>query len=174
MDSASSVELLALVPSHPARRYPSAPQCCFSVLSRITNHDSPITNLGSFLPILYSKMNMNRNRRNPLKTNDPCTLYSKTKRVLHGATAGTLVLSLTTHQPAAPKLAAASEGGSRITLVNRDKVPATTAVSSTKQTTRVVSIETRFLTPLPTTHQSHVTSRREKSDTGWKQGATCT
>ena len=37
----------------------------------------------TFLPILYSKMNMNRNPRNPLKTNDPCTLYSKTKRVLH-------------------------------------------------------------------------------------------
>ena len=25
-------------------------------------------------PILYTKMNMNRNRRKPLKTNDPCTL----------------------------------------------------------------------------------------------------
>jgi hypothetical protein len=33
-------------------------------------------------PILYTRVNMNRNRRNPLKTNDPCTLYSKTKRVL--------------------------------------------------------------------------------------------
>jgi len=32
---------------------------------------------------LYSKMNMNRNRRNPLKTNDPCTLYSIINRVLH-------------------------------------------------------------------------------------------
>ena len=35
---------------------------------------------GSFLPHLYSKMNMNRNRRNPLKTNDRCTLYSIQKR----------------------------------------------------------------------------------------------
>jgi len=30
----------------------------------------------TFRYILYSKMNMNRNPRNPLKTNDPCTLYS--------------------------------------------------------------------------------------------------
>ena len=29
-----------------------------------------------FLPILYTKMNMNRNRRNSLKTNDRSTLYS--------------------------------------------------------------------------------------------------
>ena len=37
---------------------------------------------GYFLPILYTKMNMNRNRRKPMKTNDPCTVYSKTNRVL--------------------------------------------------------------------------------------------
>ena len=35
----------------------------------------------TFLPVLYSKMNMNRNRCNPLKTNNPCTLYSIIKRV---------------------------------------------------------------------------------------------
>jgi hypothetical protein len=30
--------------------------------------------VGSFLPILYTRMNMNRNPGNPLKTNDWCTL----------------------------------------------------------------------------------------------------
>ena len=53
---------------------------------RITNYHSLLTNRGivavTFRYILYSKMNMNRNRRNPLKTKDPCTLYSIIKRVL--------------------------------------------------------------------------------------------
>ena len=38
----------------------------------------------TFCYLLYSNMNMNRNPRNPLKTNDRCTLYSKTKRVFTG------------------------------------------------------------------------------------------
>jgi hypothetical protein len=35
----------------------------------------------TFRYILYTRMNMNRNPRNPLKTNDPCTLYSIKIRV---------------------------------------------------------------------------------------------
>jgi len=38
-------------------------------------------------------MNMNRNHRNTLKKKNPCTLYSKTKRVLHGAVTA-LILAL--------------------------------------------------------------------------------
>ena len=45
---------------------------------------APCGSLVTFRYLLYSIMHMNRNRRNPLKTNNPCTLYSKTKRVLRG------------------------------------------------------------------------------------------
>ena len=48
---------------------------------RATRIQPPVSRTG---PVLYSKMNMNRNPRNPLKTNDRCTLYSKTKRVFTG------------------------------------------------------------------------------------------
>jgi hypothetical protein len=37
----------------------------------------------TFRYILYTRMNMNRIRRNPLKTNNPCILYSIKKAVLH-------------------------------------------------------------------------------------------
>ena len=70
--------------------------------SRITNHESRVWSLATRLSrakprghsplatvVLYSKMNMNRIPRSPLKTNDPCTLYSKTKRDLAGAFSGT-------------------------------------------------------------------------------------
>ena len=33
--------------------------------------------LVTFRYVLYSKLNMNRNRRNPLETNDRYTIYSK-------------------------------------------------------------------------------------------------
>ena len=55
----------------------------------------------TFLPRLYSKMNMNRNRCNPLKTNDPCTLYSKIKRAFARALGGTdtVCAPTTSHDP---------------------------------------------------------------------------
>jgi hypothetical protein len=66
------------------RCFASEPPRCGFGLSRITSRESPITALVTFLPLLYSRMNMNRIRRNPLKTNDRCTFYSIKISVLHG------------------------------------------------------------------------------------------
>ena len=45
----------------------------------------PVGPPGYFSPILYSRMNMNRNRPNSMKTNEACTLYSRKNRVFSEA-----------------------------------------------------------------------------------------